>query len=238
MSKASASNTLLLRRQLAELTKHPVEGFSAGGPLILLLISRSWYHLHWNQALSTTTISLNGKSSLLGTTHIHRTHAFTHRVSQSQASWYPVVCFQNIILLIQQLIFDLDLLSEGGFFKARLSFPPEFPLLPPKMRFITPMWHPNSQCLWLAASASLTFFSVYSDGTVCVSILVSQCQYRLKSEPTFLMLQSTHLGTINTGTKMLANGGCRYTRSNLSYGRFMSDLHFLLLPDLKFSLSV
>jgi ubiquitin-conjugating enzyme E2 G1 len=25
-----ASNTLLLRRQLAELTKHPVEGFSAG----------------------------------------------------------------------------------------------------------------------------------------------------------------------------------------------------------------
>jgi len=46
------------------------------------------------------------------------------------------------------------------------------------------MWHPNSQCLGLAASASLTFFSVYSDGTVCVSILVSRCQYRLKSEPT------------------------------------------------------
>jgi ubiquitin-protein ligase len=34
--------------------------------------------------------------------------------------------------------------SEGGFFKARLTFPPEFPDLPPKMRFITPMWHPNS----------------------------------------------------------------------------------------------
>jgi len=27
---ANSSNTLLLRRQLAELTKHPVEGFSAG----------------------------------------------------------------------------------------------------------------------------------------------------------------------------------------------------------------
>ncbi len=26
------SNTLLLRRQLQELTKHPVEGFSAGTP--------------------------------------------------------------------------------------------------------------------------------------------------------------------------------------------------------------
>lgn len=32
-----ASNTLLLRRQLAELTKHPLEGFSAGAyPTILL----------------------------------------------------------------------------------------------------------------------------------------------------------------------------------------------------------
>ena len=37
--------------------------------------------------------------------------------------------------------------SEGGFFKARLSFPEDFPLNPPKMRFITPMWHPNSEFL-------------------------------------------------------------------------------------------
>ncbi|KAN0139593.1 Ubiquitin-conjugating enzyme/RWD-like protein, partial [Lactarius tabidus] len=44
---------------------------------------------------------------------------------------------------------------EGGFFKARLTFPPEFPLLPPKMHFITPMWHPN----------------IYPDGGVCISIL-------------------------------------------------------------------
>ena len=29
-SSSLASNTLLLRRQLTELTKHPVEGFSAG----------------------------------------------------------------------------------------------------------------------------------------------------------------------------------------------------------------
>jgi hypothetical protein len=35
--------------------------------------------------------------------------------------------------------------SEGGFFQAILSFPLEFPLLPPKLRFKTPMWHPNSE---------------------------------------------------------------------------------------------
>ncbi|EGO28541.1 hypothetical protein SERLADRAFT_459079, partial [Serpula lacrymans var. lacrymans S7.9] len=90
------SNTLLLRRQLAELTKHPVEGFSAG-----LVDENNLYE--WE------------------------------------------------ILIIG----PPDTLYEGGFFKARLTFPSEFPLLPPTMRFITPMWHPN----------------IYSDGTVCVSIL-------------------------------------------------------------------
>ena len=48
-----------------------------------------------------------------------------------------------------------DTLYEGGFLKAELIFPPEYPLLPPKMKFITPMWHPN----------------IYADGTVCISIL-------------------------------------------------------------------
>ncbi|KAF3927910.1 hypothetical protein ABW20_dc0106784 [Dactylellina cionopaga] len=43
----------------------------------------------------------------------------------------------------------------GGFFKARLSFPKEYPLMPPKMKFETPIWHPN----------------IYENGTVCISIL-------------------------------------------------------------------
>ncbi|KAK9466969.1 ubiquitin-conjugating enzyme/RWD-like protein [Lipomyces arxii] len=48
-----------------------------------------------------------------------------------------------------------DTLYEGGFFKAKLTFPEEYPLQPPTMKFETPMWHPN----------------VYADGTVCISIL-------------------------------------------------------------------
>jgi len=91
-----ASNTLLLRRQLAELTKHPVEGFSAG-----------------------------------------------------------LVDENNLYEWEIMIIGPADTLYEGGFFKARLTFPPEFPDLPPKMRFITPMWHPN----------------IYPNGDVCISIL-------------------------------------------------------------------
>lgn len=32
---------------------------------------------------------------------------------------------------------------EGGVFPAELRFPKDYPLAPPKMKFITDMWHPN-----------------------------------------------------------------------------------------------
>lgn len=46
-------------------------------------------------------------------------------------------------------------LYEGGFFRAQLEFPRDYPLNPPTLRFTSEMWHPN----------------VYPDGTVCISIL-------------------------------------------------------------------
>jgi len=48
-----------------------------------------------------------------------------------------------------------DTLYEGGFFKARLTFPPEYPNLPPQMKFVSEIWHPN----------------IYANGNVCISIL-------------------------------------------------------------------
>ncbi|XP_074640548.1 putative ubiquitin-conjugating enzyme E2 7 isoform X2 [Tubulanus polymorphus] len=42
-----------------------------------------------------------------------------------------------------------------GLFKAHLTFPQEYPYKPPKMTFVSKIWHPN----------------VHSDGTVCISIL-------------------------------------------------------------------
>ena len=50
-----------------------------------------------------------------------------------------------------------DTIFEGGYFKAILTFPQDFPQNPPEMKFITEMWHPN----------------IYKDGKVCISILHS-----------------------------------------------------------------
>ncbi|KAG8035021.1 hypothetical protein G9C98_005443 [Cotesia typhae] len=44
---------------------------------------------------------------------------------------------------------------EGGIFPAKLIFPPDYPLSPPKMQFTCEMFHPN----------------IYTDGRVCISIL-------------------------------------------------------------------
>lgn len=44
---------------------------------------------------------------------------------------------------------------EGGLFPATLTFPKDYPLSPPTMRFTCDFFHPN----------------VYANGTVCISIL-------------------------------------------------------------------
>ncbi|KAH0952811.1 hypothetical protein HN011_000411 [Eciton burchellii] len=89
-------SALLLRKQLAELNKNPVEGFSAG---------------------------------LIDDNDIYR--------------WEVLI------------IGPPDTLYEGGFFKAHLQFPKEYPLRPPRMKFITEIWHPN----------------IDKNGDVCISIL-------------------------------------------------------------------
>lgn len=95
-NKMTEQSALLLRKQLAELNKNPVEGFSAG---------------------------------LIDDDDIYQ--------------WEVVV------------IGPQDTLFEGGFFKAHLIFPHDYPHRPPKMKFITEMWHPN----------------VAKNGDVCISIL-------------------------------------------------------------------
>lgn len=37
---------------------------------------------------------------------------------------------------------------EGGVFPAKLIFPPDYPLSPPKMQFTCEMFHPNSRYIY------------------------------------------------------------------------------------------
>ncbi|KNZ44609.1 hypothetical protein VP01_89g11 [Puccinia sorghi] len=125
---ASNPSAVLLRKQLAEFRKRPVEGFSAG-----LVDDNDVYE--WD-----ITIFGPAHGELIETCLLWR-------------------------------------FSDGAFLRARMSFPAEFPLLPPKLRFTTQMWHPNSNDSlplnksFLAEGLTADFFLVYPDGTVCISIL-------------------------------------------------------------------
>jgi ubiquitin-protein ligase len=47
---------------------------------------------------------------------------------------------------------------EGGTFRLKLEFCEEYPTKPPKVSFVSPMFHPN----------------VYNDGSICLDILQNQ----------------------------------------------------------------
>lgn len=47
-----------------------------------------------------------------------------------------------------------DTYYEGGVFTAILTFPSDYPMSPPKMRFTCPMWHPNSLPILLHTSTN------------------------------------------------------------------------------------
>ena len=53
------------------------------------------------------------------------------------------------------IVLNPDSLYYGGYFKAVMKFPKNYPYEPPDFRFERPLWHPN----------------IYPDGRLCISIL-------------------------------------------------------------------
>ncbi|KAJ5672889.1 ubiquitin conjugating enzyme (UbcC) [Penicillium longicatenatum] len=53
------------------------------------------------------------------------------------------------------IVLNKDSIYHGGYFKARMTFPQNYPYSPPEFRFLLPLYHPN----------------IYTDGRVCISIL-------------------------------------------------------------------
>ncbi|WVQ75298.1 hypothetical protein IAR50_004914 [Cryptococcus sp. DSM 104548] len=99
-TSSTPSTYPILRKQLIEMQKHPMDGFSAG-----------------------------------------------------------LIDDDNILEWGIVIMAPADTLWEGAILKARLLFPTEYPLLPPKMIFDSEMWHPN------------VYNSGDKKGEVCVSIL-------------------------------------------------------------------
>lgn len=83
-----------------------------------------------------------------------RITVYQHRGTQHwiEYQYLLLALIKNILSLSRFLCVPR---SEGGFFKAHLHFPKEYPLRPPRMKFVTEIWHPN----------------IEKNGDVCISIL-------------------------------------------------------------------
>ncbi|EME82419.1 uncharacterized protein MYCFIDRAFT_211615 [Pseudocercospora fijiensis CIRAD86] len=53
------------------------------------------------------------------------------------------------------IVLNPDSLYYGGYYKAKMNFPKNYPYEPPTFQFDRPLWHPN----------------IYTDGKLCISIL-------------------------------------------------------------------
>ncbi|EPY42570.1 ubiquitin-conjugating enzyme E2 B [Angomonas deanei] len=63
---------------------------------------------------------------------------------------------------------------EGGFFKLELHFSAEYPVVPPRVKFLTKVFHPN----------------VYVDGNICLDTLKSNWSPTLNVEMLLLSIRS------------------------------------------------
>lgn len=84
----------------------------------------------WNQTL---TASLNG--------------TFGWRVQQEHHSEIS----SEILFIVT------NILSAGGVFRLLMSFPPEFPMLPPSLKFMDNFWHPNGESCYAFHDSCFTF---------------------------------------------------------------------------------
>ncbi|KAL2803411.1 ubiquitin-conjugating enzyme/RWD-like protein [Aspergillus granulosus] len=64
------------------------------------------------------------------------------------------------------IVLNPDSLYYGGYFKAAMEFPSNYPYSPPKFRFLRPLYHPN----------------IYPDGKLCISILHSPGEDEMSGE--------------------------------------------------------
>ncbi|KAL0262141.1 Ubiquitin-conjugating enzyme subunit [Diplodia seriata] len=75
----------------------------------------------------------------------------------AQESWTNIELVNENIFEwdVALIVLNPDSIYYGGYFKAKMNFPKNYPFSPPDFKFMRPLWHPN----------------VYPDGRLCISIL-------------------------------------------------------------------
>ncbi|KAI1712794.1 ubiquitin-conjugating enzyme domain-containing protein [Ditylenchus destructor] len=107
-------------------------------------------HYHSHQGSSSTSSNTSNASA------IRALQMELKSLQTSPVEGFTVTCDdENIFKWTVAIFGPPGTLYQGGYFKAQLKFPTNYPYSPPTMRFSTKVWHPN----------------VYENGDLCISIL-------------------------------------------------------------------
>jgi len=77
--------------------------------------------------------------------------------AQQKEQWTHVELINDNVFewSVALIVLNPDSLYYGGYFKAKMTFPKNYPYDPPDFKFVRPLFHPN----------------IYPDGRLCISIL-------------------------------------------------------------------
>ena len=95
---------------------------------------------------------------------------------------------------------------EGGIFPAELKFPKDYPLNPPKMKFLGEIWHPNGMCLRISAAN--------------VQPLKQTMQKKNTSNTSFARLV---MAVVLAFPMLAVTAGCASTPAHESVGEYTTD---------------
>merc|ERR1740139_540968 len=96
---------------------------------------------------------------------------------------------------------------EGGIFKLSLEFPDSYPSSPPKVKFVTPMFHPN----------------VYTSGDICLDILQDKWSAIYNVSTILLSIQSL-LNDPNCNSLANTEAGKLFLENKIEYTKRIQEI--------------
>ncbi|KAF2747893.1 hypothetical protein M011DRAFT_467482 [Sporormia fimetaria CBS 119925] len=90
-------------------------------------------------------------------THVAEVRLLKEFKDQQKEKWSHVELINDNIFewSVALIVLNPDSLYYGGYFKARMTFPTNYPYSPPDFKFLRPLYHPN----------------IHPTGKLCISIL-------------------------------------------------------------------